>query len=634
MELPELFDLIRKEPVCLFIGSGFSLYAGMPSANKLIETLRDDLTINQQKKIELSVDLRNFTEDYQVLFGRRKLIKVIQKSFGIVPQKAHLHQLLAKIPYFNSIITTNYDRLIEDWMGNNAAVLIKDTDVYISRQKRCRIFKIHGDVGDSNSIVITNTDYSQHYNRNFKDPFWASVIAEISSKNVIFLGYGFEDDNVWADFNHIDKKLQSKVKKCILISPGANTTKQKKLKQQRIDYIQADGETFLNGLVADLKLNIVADHRQGIVNTQTAQEFITAFDMKVSITANIDTASITEISRVGGPTHQIIKFTTTNQDLFESYKEFTNGYHIQDFKIMQEQLESCTYLIENFNFLSKNEIYHLNLSHIADYNGICTVHFHEFRFTLFQVNYRLFNSIPGHVRIEVEVSGFKAEYYLKVTDGKAEVNFKMIEPDQPASVNKIYEVMRAFYLFFSGQKAEIVTDTGIIIHKQLTPHIQAKEFKAEMEIFDSLKKIGNYFAIVFSPLSLSALWDDERYKIKKLTDLIDHGYHAVKENDGILIDQIPDSQKLFDELKSAAIPNNSISLVTHSGRELELFGHIIKLGNEQISMKQPTVTIDYDNLRAQFIPADHVLVYRYERFGHLKLQDSQTLWDALEKNRT
>lgn len=627
MELNDLYHLIRKEPVSLFIGSGFSLYAGMPSAGNIIEILYDNLSASQQKKINKGDDLRRFTEDYQVLFGRNKLIKILQQHVDVAPKDNHLHELLAKIPFFRAIITTNYDRLIEDSFNDEAAVIVNDTDVFIARQTKSRIYKIHGDIRNPKSIVISSSDYSNQYNRDFKDPFWASVIAEISSRHIIFLGYGYEDENVWADFDHIEKKLKAKNKKRILISPGAKPLKLQKLKQLHIDYVQADGETFINGLIADLKANIVEDHRKGIVDTLTAQEFITAFDMKVDIRSTKTASEVKDIRKVDGPTSKSIHFTTSDQEFIENYKAFTSGYSIRDLKVKTDQLDTFDYLIEGFTFLNKESLSHLNVAHVPKFEGLCNVRFPDQKFLLHKAHCRLFNSIPGNILIEVEVGGFKAEFNIKIKDENIEFNFKIVEPEIPAPINRTYEIIRSFYLLFSGERVEIIPKSGQVVQYRLTAQIHAKKFKVEMELFHAIKKIEKAFNIKFAPVGMSAVSQADKEKIQKLNDLIDHGYYAVKEKEGITIEQMPDSKEVFEEFKKPITPDTYVSMVTRSGRDMELFNKTLHLGAEQVSMKQPTpAELSYEDLRIRLISIDHILVYHYEKFGHWKFIGSRSLW--------
>lgn len=627
MEISELYNLIRKEPVCLFVGSGFSLYAGMPSAGKLINDLLDSLTLNQRKKFAQTADLRKFTDDYETEFGRKKLIREIQKIFDITPSDRHLHDLLSKIPHFKSIITTNYDRLIEDSFGDKATVIVSDTDVFNPSKSRCRIFKIHGDLFNADSIVISNTDYSKHYNRNFKDPFWASLIAEISSKHVIFLGYGYEDDNIWSDFDHIESKIQNTSKKRILISPSAKPLKLKKLKKQNIDYIQADGETFINGLIADLKSNIAEDLRSGFIDAQIAQDFITGFDMKVSTNATSESTEITEISKTNGETKQSIQFTTSDQELIASYNEFKNDYHLKDFHISPEQLVSFSYLVEDFRIFNKDGLGEIKVSHTPKYDGTCKLRFADKEFILKKVKVKIYNSIAGKMLIEGQINGFVFEFNLTIANQKSDLKFKITEPDVPSPINKTYEVMRGFYLLFSGELSEIVPTKGEPISFRLSYQPRAKEFKTEMEIFHTLKLAEKVFNVKFPALKLGDISEEDKKKIQKLKALMDHGYYAIREKDGIIIEQMPDSKEVFEAFKSPVVAESYVSMVTKSGSELALFGQKLIMGTEQISLKQPTpVILDFESKRAQFIPVDHILVYHYKKFGHWDFQDSRLVW--------
>src|SRR5690606_18092281 len=112
--LNELFKLIRDEQVCLWVGAGSSLYAGYPSANGLkvrIQQELDELNVHSGK------ELIDIAEAFVTKRGRKELQGLIVKIFSIEPKDTTYHNILAKIPHFNSIITTNYDKLIENAIG-------------------------------------------------------------------------------------------------------------------------------------------------------------------------------------------------------------------------------------------------------------------------------------------------------------------------------------------------------------------------------------------------------------------------------------------------------------------------------------------------------------------------------------
>lgn len=629
MDLATVFNLIRSEPVCLFLGSGFSLYAGMPTSKKLTNLLCGSLNQSQLGKIEVQQDLRKFTEDYQTLFGRVKLVNVLQQHIDIAPTERHLHDLLAKIPYFKSIITTNYDRLIEDSMGDNGCAIVNNSHVFGSKRAKTRIFKIHGDIRDGDSIVITTSDYAKQYNRAFKDPFWASVISEISAQHIIFLGYGYEDENVWADFDYIEQKLQNRSKKRILISPNISSVKKKRLKKANIDYVQSDSDAFINGLVSELKSHIVEDHRQGLVDTQIAQDFITSFDLKVDIRSSKGASQLTNISRVDGPTNHTFKFTTSNQELMQSYGKFTSDYSVRDLKISPEQLDNFALLIEDFTFLDKSSLAHFKVEHIPKYDNSCKIRFPEQNFTLQKTHCRLYNSIPKKVLIEADVAGFKANFSFDATGDGVRINFKITEPEQPSAVNKCYEVLRALYLFFSGESVEIIPKVGKSFKHRLPAQAQAVEFKTKMEFVYTLKRIEKAFQIKFPAISLGEITDEDEKKVQKLRNLLNHGYHAIREDDGLVIERMPRSKPLFDQLKSDIISKGFVSFATKSGDSIELFGRVLYLGSEQVSINQPTVAeLDFEKQRMKLMPIDNLIIFHYKKFGLWKIPNSQTLWSG------
>lgn len=626
MELAELFELIRKEPVCLFIGSGFSLYAGMPGARRLKELLYSELTPLQQQKIDLSKDLRFFCGDFQALFGRPKLVKLLQQYFDITPEDTHLHDLLGKIAYFKSIITTNYDRLLENGFGDRAAVIIRDQQVFGSRQAKTRILKIHGDIRDGKTLVITDKDYGEQHNRLFKDPFWATVISEIASHHVIFLGYGYEDENVWADFDYIGKKLKSNKKKRILLSPGADFLKQRKLKQLGIDYIRTNGEEFLNGLIAELKANVRDDLRLGFVDSQTALDLATAFDLEVNIKATKNAAELLDIKKATGPTQQALQLTIIDKALQESFHLFNSGYTIKELQIRPEQLASFAYLVEGFKMLDQTELGVLNVAHPAKYNGPVKVRFPEKKFNLPRIPVSLFNNIPGKVLVEANISGFQVTINMSFKDNAIESNFNIVEPEQPTPVNKLYHTFRGLYFLFSGEIMEVCGKDNTVYRQRFMANRHAAEFKKQMEFIYRLKKIEKAFQIKFAPMKIGDITDDDRSKVKKLDALIDHGYYAVREPDGLIIEQMPDSKEVFEAF-SHVVPNTYASLVTKNNTDMQLLGHLLHLGNEQISMRQPkAVELSYEQLRAKLVPVDHILVYHYQKFGFMEFNGSQTLW--------
>lgn len=114
--------------------------------------------------------------------------------------KIYLSQLLSELKYkglkkgeiselkktrknIGSIITTNYDRLIEDTFEFRPLI---GNDILLSNPYGS-VYKIHGCVSDADKIIITNSDY------NFFDEKYELIRAQLLSlfihNPIIFLGY-------------------------------------------------------------------------------------------------------------------------------------------------------------------------------------------------------------------------------------------------------------------------------------------------------------------------------------------------------------------------------------------------------------------------------------------------------------
>src|SRR5690554_4837959 len=280
--LNELFKLIRDEQVCLWVGAGFSIYAGYPSANGLKEKIQQELDgihLNPGK------ELIDIAEAFVIKRGRKELQDLIVKIFSVEPQETSYHNILAKIPHFNSIITTNYNKLIENAIGRDKCVIIRSNqEIARTSEKKVHIFKIHGDITRPKKLVLTKSDYSELYNKDNKSPFWAGITKEIASKHMLFLGYGYEDPNIWAQFSYIEKKLGKSKRQKFLVAPGLDPLKVEALNQKGIHYIDISGEEFVLALEKHIKEHVIFDLEGQFIRTDTGLGFLRNYGLVGDLT--------------------------------------------------------------------------------------------------------------------------------------------------------------------------------------------------------------------------------------------------------------------------------------------------------------------------------------------------------------
>ncbi len=585
----------------------------MPTSAKLVEMLKADLPENKRKFSE-NASLRRFCDDYENEFGRPELVKSLEKIFKGHKAEVHLHDLLSRVPHFKTIVTTNYDKLLENSYGPKAHVIISNTDVHNVNRSKCKIFKIHGDIDRPESIVISENDYVKQHLRNFRDPFWSSFNSEIASNHIVFLGYGYDDENVKADFAHIESKLKSTDRKRILIIPNINSSKAKLLKNLNIDYVESDGERFINELILDIKDNIVNDHRLNKVDTQTAIDFITAFDCHVDFSAN----TLTNITKVTGITKNSFNFTTSDRGLIEAYNNFKRGYDLKELVVPFEKVSKFKYKIEDFTFFTQDELGEIKLQRFPKYEGNCKIKFVDKNVLVKGVKLLVYSDIPGKAQVEGEIKGFKFTLQLNFTDhknGGVQVNFTTSEPEKPQFVGQTYEAMQAFYFLFSGERFKLYVDNYEPFDFHLSSEPQADSFKYFLKIFQTLKKLESIYRIRFPKIKINQISTEYQALINMFSDLINNGCYIVKNPRGVLFQQSNSSRILINALKKP-LPNSIyVRFNTDADNEIDLFGKKLVLFKTQIIMKEPIVEIlNSDPVQARVVPIDKIVIFKYENF--------------------
>lgn len=285
-----LIRLIRQEKVSLFIGAGFSIEANAPSVQKLKETILaniDDLEAKQQHNDDNLADLSEFYVEEICNGSRNELVSLLKKLFSFNPASMKDHEMLAKIPHFHNIFTTNYDTLLEDsYPAEDINIIRKDQDcAYIEECKPINIFKIHGDFQDADSLVITSSDYHTLLNGKKRNPqLWNVVKNEFLKKHILFIGYSLEDDNIIDIIKSISKAINKNQKDMFLISPKISGQRESMLNKMKVQYYKAYATEFLEELIKNLCDNISDDFKHKEVSAETYTRFCNSHDFTPIIT--------------------------------------------------------------------------------------------------------------------------------------------------------------------------------------------------------------------------------------------------------------------------------------------------------------------------------------------------------------
>lgn|GEM_PF-1892156 len=627
MDKAELYRIIRQESTLLWVGAGFSLNAGMPSGNEIKELLYESLNELQKKEVFLEDSLQRFTRNFEILFGREKLISILQKRIDTGGTDTFYHDLLARIAHFRSIITTNYDKLIENSFKRKLGIIVLDDDVFAGGQALNRLYKVHGDISNiGDSIVLTEQDYSKQYNRDFKTPFWSSVLSEISTKHVIFLGFGNEDGNIIADFEKIESHAPGSGRKKILIAPAyKNEVDRVRIRKLGIEHMEMFGQEFLMELIADIKVNLHSDYASGKVDSTTVQEFANAFDLKVTLTGSPDGVRRMDLQKASGQTIWNMNLSTANESVKNIFTQ--SGDFLDPVEIKGSQLIDFSLEVEGFHLIDISNIDTISLVPSPIQKGKCSIEFPEEEFEVENISFELFYSAKK-TRIIAGLYGYTLKLEIGLVDEGAKLDFNIENFTSKNSAKRIAKIQRMLYLATSGHAFRIETNKGTVTEFQLPLQTDAKKYEEFYEFFSKLEKIERFFKIRFGEIDMVEFNSEAFYKVRKLISLIDNGYYAIEDPEGLILDRMPPSQKLYDALLAKQAGAN-LYMSSDSNASIELLGKTLELGQEQISILEPTlIATEPPGGAATLIAKDNTIVYRYKKFGHHEPKGTTTLWQA------
>ncbi|MDD3246056.1 MAG: SIR2 family protein [Methanosarcina sp.] len=262
----EVISKIRCGELILWVGSGFSKSAGYPTGSELANIIKDKLNPDEKQYFEKKFNLDDVTEEFVQMRSRKELISVLDEVFKKEPIDLTLHEMVSKIPQIQTIITTNYDKSFERAYRNDIFTIISDQEVPASIRNKVNLYKIHGDIDISNSIIITKTDYSDYYKERKENLVWNEIRSLISKYSILFIGYSFEDSNVKSMFTEILGRLGDLHKDYYLITPNLPEHKKRYLLEKySIHYIKMSAEDAISNIRNEVEINLIMDTEDGYV---------------------------------------------------------------------------------------------------------------------------------------------------------------------------------------------------------------------------------------------------------------------------------------------------------------------------------------------------------------------------------
>lgn len=241
-----------------------------------------------------------------------------------------------------SIVTTNYDKLIEDIFEFSPLV---GNDILLSNPYGS-VYKIHGCVSNIEKIIITEEDYTK-FDKEY-DLIRAQLLSLFIHNPIIFLGYSIEDPNIKkilkTIFSYVDpySELAGKIKNNFLLVEYEKDSENRLVADYdinmddiiiRINKIKTDDFTSIYESISDLQLPISAMDVKKVQNI--VKDIYAGGDIKVSITEDLD-------SLRNGDRVLAIGSSKTIQYIYQTSGEMISNY----FKIIEESNSQLISLID------------------------------------------------------------------------------------------------------------------------------------------------------------------------------------------------------------------------------------------------------------------------------------------------
>lgn len=319
-------------------------YAYDQIASQLERDFNQHLKDNRHGRFEYINDLfyENMKKGINVSRFKLYLADLLKDAAIKDSAMAEIAELKKARKNISSVITTNYDTMIEKIFGFNPLV---GNDILLSNPYGS-VYKIHGCVLQPDKIIITESDYEE-FNRRY-ELIRAQLLSLFIHNPIIFIGYSIGDKNIkdilktifsYVDYESDEAKQIRDNFLLIEYEPGSDNTEViehdidiGEFETIRINKLKTDNFSAVYQALANLLLPISA---MDVRKVQTVvREICEGGTIEVSITENLDELGNSDKVLVIGSKKTIKYGFLTKSEMMANY-----------FQIIEESNDQLLYLL-------------------------------------------------------------------------------------------------------------------------------------------------------------------------------------------------------------------------------------------------------------------------------------------------
>jgi len=251
--IPEtLLDDIKNGECVLFLGAGASTEGSSYFGKSLVDILAEKCKYppssakNLPKVAQYFCDVMDGGFKGRLLREIREYLDQYMEIAEAYRSATMVHELVAKIGFFQIIVTTNWDVFMEREL--NILPLVRDADLVYWNSNKRQIIKLHGCISQPETIVVTEDDYRDFQKKRVDCPISNKLKDLMATKTLLFLGYSLKDESFQILQENVLSRMGKLARTSYAVLPQPTKALVEKWKKKGIRIIPGNALAFLRDL--------------------------------------------------------------------------------------------------------------------------------------------------------------------------------------------------------------------------------------------------------------------------------------------------------------------------------------------------------------------------------------------------